>query len=44
LEHGHDVILIPKPYREIAKLPKWLRGEQGKKIISLGWPIGSHQN
>jgi hypothetical protein len=21
LEHGHNVILIPKPYRAIAKLP-----------------------
>jgi hypothetical protein len=44
LEHGYNVILIPKPYRAIAKLPKWFRAKQGKNITRLGWPIGSHQN
>jgi hypothetical protein len=43
-EHGHNVILISKPYREIAKLPKWFRGKQGNKISRLGQPIGSRQN
>jgi hypothetical protein len=44
LEHGYNVILIPKPYKAIAELPKWFRGKQGKQINRLGQPIGSPQN
>ena len=44
MEHEDNVILNPKLYRAIAKLPKCFRGEQGKKITKLGWPIGSNQN
>jgi hypothetical protein len=44
LEHEDNVILNPKPYREITKLPKRFMGKQGNKISILGQPIGSHQN
>jgi hypothetical protein len=44
MENGQNVILNPKPYRAIAKRSKWFSDEQGKRITSLGWPIGSHQN
>jgi hypothetical protein len=44
LEHGHNVILNPKPYRAIAKTTQIIQGWTGNKITRLGWPIGSHKN